>query len=247
MQDIFIRFGLSPKESTALLELIRLGSSPVSVWAKHAKVKRSSMYVLLERLKSQGLISTFMHHNILYVQAVPVKELPALLSDKQQSLELTRDLLIKQMPVLQALEKTHGLTPKVTFYEGIHKVESLYEHAMCEKSFKSYFHPERMKALMPEYFHKIPLALRANHGKAKELLIDCPEAREYRKLYSSRDHEIRILGNAISFSSDTIITPQKIYLVGYEKNDAVATEIWNEELAQTQAALFDIIWSSIEN
>jgi sugar-specific transcriptional regulator TrmB len=123
------------------------------MWAKHAKVNRSSMYVLLERLKSQGLITTFTHHNLLYVQAVPIKELPAILSDRQQSLELTRDLLLKNLPELQKLEKTHGLTPKVTFYEGISKVEAMYEHAMNEKSFKSYFHPGRIKTLMPEYFH----------------------------------------------------------------------------------------------
>lgn len=204
------------------------------------------MYVLLERLKSQGLIFTFTHHNVLYAQAIPIKELPAILSDRQQSLELTRDLLIKNLPELQKLEKIHGLTPKVTFYEGINKVESMYEHAMNEKSFKSYFHPGRIKSLMPDYFHKIPLALRTNKGKAKELLIDCPEAKEYKRLYNSDDHEIRILPKAIAFSSDTIITPQKIYLVGYANNDAVATEIWNEELARTQSALFDLIWSSIE-
>lgn len=244
MQDIFIRFGLSLKESTALLELIRLGSSPVSTWAKHANINRSSMYVLLERLKSQGLITTFTHNNVLYVQAVPIKELPAIISDRQQSLELTRSILMNTLPELQKLEKSHGLTPKVTFYEGISKVEAMYEHAMAEKSFKSYFHPGRIKALMPEYFHKIPLALREHKGKAKELLIECAEAKEYQSLYASSDHEIRILSKSVTFSSDTIITDQKIYLVGYSKEDAVATEIWNEELARTQSALFDLIWAT---
>ena len=246
MQDIFIRFGLSSKESTAIIELIRIGASPVSVWARHAAINRSSMYVLLDRLKSHGLITTFTHRNVLYVQAVPIKELPAMLSDKQQSLELTRELLLKSLPELEKLEKHHGLTPKVTFYEGKSRVESMYEHAMKERSFKSYFHPGRIKALLPEFFHKIPLALRANRGKAKELLIDCAEAMEYRALYASADHEIRILPKAIAFSSDTIITRQKIYLVGYSKDDTVATEIWNEELALTQSVLFDTIWASTQ-
>jgi hypothetical protein len=121
----------------------------------------------------------------------------------------------------------------------------MYEHAMSEKSFKSYFHPGRIKALMPEYFHKIPLALRANKGKAKELLIDCAEAKEYRRIYASADHEIQILPKAITFSSDTIITAQKIYLVGYAQNDSVSTEIWNEELART-SRFFDIIYNQIK-
>ena len=54
MEELFTRLGLDTKEAAATLELIRLGPSPVSRWAKHAGVNRSSMYVLLERLKSFG-------------------------------------------------------------------------------------------------------------------------------------------------------------------------------------------------
>ena len=70
---------------------------------------------------------------------------------------------------------------------------------------------------MQGYFHKIPLAIRANGGSAKELLIDCKEAEEYRSLYKSNRHEIEILPVTVNFSSDTIITDQKIFLVGYSK------------------------------
>ena len=97
MQELFTSFGLTPKESTAFLELIRLGACPVSKWATHTNTNRSSMYVLLDRLKSKGLVTSYIHHEILYVQAVPMTELPALLSDKQQTLEKSRDLLIKNL------------------------------------------------------------------------------------------------------------------------------------------------------
>lgn len=245
MEDIFIRLGLTPKESTAFIELIRLGACPVSRWAKHASINRSSMYVLLDRLKSQGLVTSFTHQGVLHVRAVAMKELPGLLSDKQQSIELTRDMFIKNLPELQKLEKNHGLTPKVSFYEGKSRVEALYDNVIREKSFKSYFHPGRIKALLPEYFHKIPQALQANGGKAKELVIPCKEAEEYKHLYKSDKHEIIILPKNVTFSSDTIITDQKLYLVGFSDHDVVATEIWNEELAQTQSAIFDIVWSSV--
>lgn len=246
MQDLFIRLGLTPKESAAFLELVRLGGCPVSRWAKHAKINRSSMYVLLDRLKTQGLVTSFIHQGVLHVQAVSMGELPAILSDKQQSIELTRDLFIKHLPQLQKLESTHGLTPKIAFYEGKKRVEAMYENVMKEQSFKAYFHPGRMKALMPEYFHKIPQALKAKEGQAKELLIRCKEADEYINLYRSKSHQITLLPRSIKFSSDTIITRQKIYLVGYSSSDVVATEIWNEELAQTQSVLFDLIWSSVQ-
>src|SRR3989338_11337256 len=247
MDKIFVELGLTEKESKIFFELGSLGASPISVWAKHCGIKRSSMYVILERFLTQGLVTTFIHKGILHVQAIPMAEIPAILYDKETRLQNTRDLFINSLPNLQKLEKTHNIKPKVRFFEGKSQVETMYEEVIKEKSFKAFFHPERVKASMPEYFHKIPQALKANGGKAKELLIRCKEAEEYINLYQSDRHEIALLPRAITFSSDTIITKEKIYLVGYSSSDVIATEIWNEELAQTQSILFDIIWSSVKS
>jgi len=245
MDNLFSSFGLTPKESAAFLELIRLGACPVSKWATHTNTNRSSMYVLLDRLKSKGLVTSYIHHEILYVQAVSIAELPALLSDKQMALEKARNMLINSLEELQKLEKSQGLMPKISYYEGSSRVETMYENILKEKSFKAYFHPTRIKTMMPEYFHKIPQTLKINGGSAKELLIACKEATEYQKLYRSNKHEIEIFPQSVSFSSDTIVTDQKIYLVGYSDKYIVGTEIWNEELARTQSVLFDILWKSI--
>ena len=245
MDNLFIQLGLTKKESKIFLELISLGASPVSIWAKNSGINRSSMYIILERFLVEGLVTTFTHKGILHVQAVPMAEIPALLYDKETMVKKTRDFFISNLPDLQKLEKTHNIKPKVRFFEGKSRVETMYEEVIKEKSFKAFFHPERVKASMPEYFHKIPQALKSNGGKAKELLIRCKEAEEYISLYQSDNHQIALLPRAITFSSDTIITQQKIYLVGYSASDVIATEIWNEELAQTQSILFDMIWSSV--
>lgn len=242
--SLFEKIGLSTKESHAFLELVKLGSSSVSRWAKHSKINRSSMYVLLGRLESQGLITSFLHQGIKYIKAVPMSEIPALLFDKQQSIEQTREFFTKNLPLLQQLERNNGLVPKIIFYEGKKRVESMYENVVKEKSFKSFFNPSKIKKSMPDYFHKIPQYLRENKGKAKELLINCPEADEYFELYNSDKHQIKILPNDVFFSSDTIITNEKIYLVGYSENDIVGTEIWNKELAQTQSVIFDMVWAA---
>ncbi len=246
MDDLFIQLGLTKKESVIFLELISLGASPVSVWAKHSNINRSSMYVILERFLSKGLVTTFTHKGILHVQAIPMTEIPALLYDKETMVKKTRDLFIKNLPDLQKLEKTHHIKPKVRFFEGKSRVEIMYEEVVKEKSFKAFFHPERVKAIMPEYFHKIPQALRVNGGGAKELLIRSKEAEEYLHLYNSQKHQIKLLPQSITFSSDTIITKTKIYLIGYSEHDAVGTEIWNEELAHTQSIIFDLLWHNLQ-
>ncbi|MEK7592613.1 MAG: helix-turn-helix domain-containing protein [Patescibacteria group bacterium] len=247
MEELFTRPGLDEKETHVFLVLVRLGACPVSRLAKHARLNRSSLYTILQRLELAGFITSFTHSGIRHVQAVPIGELTALLNDKEDALASTRTMLEKSLPELSALQKTNPITPKVQFYEGVHRVEMLYEMVLKESSFRSFFHPGRVKAIMPEYFHKIPEMLKKRNGRAKELLVACKEALEYQDAHSSDRHEIKIFNKSIAFSSDTIITKEKIFLVGYSHEDAVATEIWNRELADTQRAVFDMVWRTIDN
>lgn len=245
MEELFTRLGLDTKEAHVFLELVRLGACPVSRLSKHASMNRTSLYTILGRLELAGFVTTFTHSGIRHAQAVPVGELTALLNDKEDALAGTRLMLDKHLPELAALQKTNPITPKVQFFEGAKRVEMMYEQVLKESSFCSYFHPGRVKAIMPEYFTKIPEMLKKRKGKAKELLVDCKDATEYQTAYASDRHEIRILKKSVAFSSDTIITKEKIFLVGYTATDAVATEIWNTELADTQRAVFDIVWKSL--
>lgn len=242
MKELLIRFGLTEKEVSAFLEIVSLGASPVAKWAKYAQINRSSMYVILEKLLKDGLVTTFTSDGVLHVQSIPIVELRALINDKEDYLNETKTQFEKLLPELQKLEKNNGVTPKVKFYEGKKRVEMMYEEVLKENSFCAFFNPQRVKIYMPEYFDKIPVTLQKNNGSAKELLIPCKEADEYIEKYLSPKHQIKLLGSKVDFSSDTIITNQKIYLVGYSKDDVVGTEIWNEELAKTQMAIFDLIW-----
>jgi len=244
MQDIFTQFQLDEKETGAFLELVKLGASPVSVWAKRARINRSSMYVIADRLIAAGVVSLFAHRGVMHAKPIPVADLPSVLERKRREIGEAKAILVSRLPELAKLEATHAIRPTVQFYEGPARVALMYEEVVKESSFVSIFHPGRVKAMMPEYFHKIPLTLKARGGSAKELLVGCKEAEEYKKLYASTRHNIAILPNGITFSSDTIITKQKIYLVGYGKDTVVATEIWNSELAQTQSVIFDLLWDT---
>lgn len=247
MDHLFERFGLDKKETAAFLELVRLGPSPVSVWAKHAGINRSSMYVLLDRLIQSGLVSEFDHQGVKHVQAVSMHNLESLLQKQQQALSDAQAVLLQNLPRLTKLEKSSKLRPNVRFFEGAHRVEDMYEDVLEESGFVAYFHPGRVKAMMPVYFHKIPQTLRDRGGKARELLVRSKEANEYISSYRSDKHQMKMLPIGVDFSSDTIITGEKIYLVGYAQGDVVGTEIWNKELAETQAKIFDLVWAGIKD
>lgn len=245
MKKLFENFGLDEKEEKIFLELVRLGASPISVWAKHANTKRSTMYVYLKKFVDLGLVETFERKNVLYAKAIPVSALDGIIRNNIEELQSARAVLKTSLPKLKSLEKNSPITPKVRFYEGAAKVEIAYSHILNERSFRAYFNPKRVLEMMPTYYYKIPEMVKKNQSSAFELLVDCKEALEYQKKYQSKKHQIKIFSADILFSSDTIITDDKIFLFGYSDEDVVATEIWNTELAQTQSILFDIVWRSI--
>ena len=244
MYSFFKDLGLNQKEIDSFLTLIKRGACTVSDWAKYANIKRPTMYVLLQRLQNIGLITTFEKKGVMYVEAIPVDSLSSIFKQRHDQLAQGEALLKQYSPELEKMEKTSAIKPGVKFYEGKNRVEQAYEEVLKEKSFKAFFNPERVKQFMPEYFYKIPDTIKKTKRQVQELLIDCTEGKEYQKLYQSSLHHIKLLKKTTAFSSDTIITSEKIYLIGYGETDIVATEIWNKELAETQSTLFDMIWSS---
>jgi len=164
---------------------------------------------------------------------------------KKRRVEQMNQMLIGQLPMLEALENTLSITPRVKFFEGKEAVMKMYEAILKEKSFRAFFNPDLVKRVMPEYHYKIPEAIREYKLKAEELLVDCAEAYEYKKRFNSKDHQIKILPKGMVFKSDTLICNERIYMISYGEKDLSAIEIWNTSLADTQKAMFEELWNRL--
>lgn len=242
MQKLFQQFGLKRKEKETFLKLLELGAQPVSVIAKQIGIPRSSMYLVIENLRKSQLIEAFERAGIKYVKCIPIKNIPDILKIQERQIKQTLKELNEKIPELEKLENRLSITPKVKFFEGKNAVMKMYEEVLREKEFCAFFNPHLVKKIMPEYHFKIPETLKKNGGKAKELLVNCSEAKEYQNLFNSKNHQIKILDKNTIFPSDTIICQDKIYMISYGEKDLSAIEIFNSSLAQTQRILFDEIW-----
>lgn len=246
LRELLLQFNLRPREADAFIELVQMGARPISVWAKHMGIPRSSMYVVAEKLKTEGLVMEFERHGTALIKAVELEKIKFLLERRRSIIEVTIETLQRILPELQKLEHNLSITPKVTFYEGKERVMQAYDDVLKEASFRAFFNPTRVKNAMPEYHDKIPENLKKHRGSAKELVINCADGWAYQEKYNSHFHEIKLLPRGMTFDSDTIITVDRIYMIGYGTTDIVATEIHNAELAETQAVLFDLVWAGIE-
>lgn len=243
MKSLFEQLGLKPKERDTFLRLLELGAQPVSVIAKHMNIPRPSMYLILDSLSKKGLVEEFDRDKVKYAKCIPVQNMPSVIDARKKALETTANLLHSKLPELEALENKLSITPKMRFLEGKDGVRRMYEQVLKTGEFWAFVNPDLVKQFMPEYHDKIPQSVREVSGKAKELMIDSPEAREYKKKYESKNHEIHLLPKGTSFQSDVILCKDKMYMIAYGEKQISATEILSPSLVETQKAMFDLIWN----
>lgn len=244
MKQLFQNLGLTEKEMNIFLLLLELGAQPVSVVAKHAGIPRSTMYLVVDKLKKLQLIEVFERKGMKYVKCISVKAIADVLKTRERKIKQTEEMFRDALPELEMLESKLSITPVVKFYEGREAVMGIYEEVLREKEFCAFFYPAYVKKTFPEYHYKIGEALKKTGGKARELLITCPEAEEYQKKFHSKKHQIRILPENTFFSSDTIICDQHFYMTTYSENQVSGTKVINSALARTQREVFDLVWGN---
>ncbi|MBI5793822.1 hypothetical protein HZA87_01905 [Candidatus Uhrbacteria bacterium] len=246
MDELFARLGLNEKETETFRTLLSLGAQPVSVIAKHVHLPRSSMYFIVEKLKEHRLIEEFERTGIRYVKCIPVRDLPDVVKAQQRGMQQTLELLREKLPQLQALENTLTVTPKVKLSEGMDAVMKVYESLAHEKQIYSYFNPAVFMKMMPAYATFISDAVIPAGGKAKEIVVDCKEARAYKKKFHSKNHQYRLLPAGVTFLSDCIICKDRVCFVTYGEKQIAAIELFSTTLAATQRVIFDQMWKSLE-
>ncbi|MDH3324930.1 MAG: hypothetical protein OEL89_04795 [Candidatus Peregrinibacteria bacterium] len=245
MKKLFQKFGLNDKETDTFLKLLELGSQPASVLAKNLEIPRPTVYLILENLQKKSLVEVFPKFDVKYFRTVSPKDLFAVLERQKLEISKTEKILEESLPALESLKNKLSITPKVRFFETAKEIEKIYDTVLKEKSeFRATFNPYFVKKFMPKYFNLIAETLKNNKIPARELLIDCSEAREYFEKFNSKNHQIKILPKRINFPSDTIISGDKIFMIAYndDEKQISATEILSPPLAQTQKMIFDELW-----
>lgn len=242
MDILFTTLGLDSKEKRIFLRLLSLGATPVSMLAKAVGLPRSSVYVVLERLKQLKVLETFKQGGKLFVQCIPPEDLEKLLQNKQSRVERALEDYREHLGALKEIQNQESVIPKVDFLEGKAGILKAYRRVLKEKRFYSYFNPASVKKFTPEIFLYIPENLKKVKGEAKEFLVDCPEAKEYAAAIHNPDHQVKTLPAGLKFFSDNILCDDKIFLFSYEKDQACVVEITNKNLADTQQKMFELLW-----
>lgn len=152
IQSALRRLDLSDNEQSVYLSLLSSGATTARVLSSRTGITRPSVYDQLKTLREMNLVVELEVENKTHFAAADVKHLNALLADKIDRLEQSRNFLEEALPSLRDTLQT--VDPKIRFFEGAEGVKQLLKDIMwhSESTLQVYWPDTSMNKLFDRTF-----------------------------------------------------------------------------------------------
>lgn len=235
-------FGLTKNEAMAYVSLLGFGTAQARDVSRVSGLNRSTTYVLLETLAKKGLASmSNSEKKRSYTASPPERLIRSLEDDANQSAErLGRARSI--LPELKSIYVGNGPKPKVTFYEGVKGIESVYEDTLtANELIRAFASIGNMHETLPHYFPDY-YRRRAQRGVfIRSIFPDTPEAIERARYDDVEARESALVPHQLyDFSPEINIYDNKIIFMSLKEKFGLIIE--SEEMASAMKKVFELAW-----
>jgi len=211
--------GLTRGEIKVYFALLELGPSTTGEIIKKARVSRSKVYEMLDRLMDKGLASFVIKENTKYFEAADPEQVLHFIR-REKSILIEKEESLKQiLPVLKQKQKFGKIPQTATVYEGIKGIKTIYSDVLYslqkgDKYCAVAAEPEVVKSedfvYFIQNFHR-----RRQERDIKVRLIALPEIKD---IISNTIAKTKLI--QIRYSTQFIPAALLIY------KDKVATYVW---------------------
>jgi sugar-specific transcriptional regulator TrmB len=232
MIEELIHYGLAKKEAELYILLLKTGEATVNRLADLAMLPRSTVYDVLSKLISMGLVTTFVKQNTSHFSAVDPTILLTMLEDKRQSVR-------KILPELTKLKFQIGDKPIVEVYQGKIAIAKLLDEILDNARTLKIIGSEKNAIEKIGYYpKKFRMKKLENKIKVKEILEPSREAKEM--LHDPGTH-VRFLASIKGSKEATFLFDDYVYhLILHE--EVTGIKIKSKEHARATEILFDELW-----
>lgn len=237
----FITLGFSEKEAAVYLALIQMGPSPASTLARITKLKRTSMYDILNALLGKNLVIAFKQGKYTYYA---IDDLNKIYYEQKQKLSIAKT-------VIQHLKesKKNNRSVAVNYYKGNEGYIEMYHDILAKEPSETLvwmnidmFYSKIDRAFEEEWTQE---RIRKNIG-AKLLIQDSPAAREFQKKDKELKRESRLIPHSLYFKSSCIIYEDHVNFFDPTGN-MTGIRIHHQEFYLMQKQIFEMNWKLLES
>ncbi len=253
MEEELQKLGLNEHEARVYLAALSLGPSSAKQLSENTKIKRPTVYLALDNLIKQGLISESLGKKRLFVAEQPQK-LDKLTKRMRRQVIDAEILLESILPGLIKLPKQYSEEPEVIFYSGIQGMKNVLLDISASQS-SWYFFGSTTKVLQSPVRSEILEMIKEGVGLRKKMDPNRP------KIYFITDagilslkggfekmttswREMKILPGVINSGSGFIIFEDKLVVLSFE-NKPFAAVVKSKEVVEVVKVMYQLIWKSL--
>lgn len=237
LQEILKEIGLSEKETGVYLAVLELGESTVLPISKKSNYKRTYCYDILSELVEKGLVSFVVKNGRRRYKA----EDPKKIHNRLNNHVILYDSILPRL--LSLYNNNLSGKPKVSYYEGVKEVFTLYEQMAGAKRVDAIGSPAQIDKYIGKYFTDFAKKFFTKEMITRELIPQGSPIVDYQKTYIKPYHEYRYIQGVSELKTDMFMFDNKLALVSYGET-CHAVMIEDSNIVETQRILFDIIWKN---
>lgn len=235
---------LLSKDWVTVLQLSRLGN-----------IKRPTLYRVLEKLVSKGLVEKRIEESTTLYKASGGAPFEAFVGEQEARVKQMKDLLPELKSQLSSISTLKTSETSVHFYQGIRGLQYMeYKRTQTPNTEVLIFGGERWAALLGENFaeevrnravaNKIYFRELENTGNAKPIKDDGSTKWTKNTTYTLKHYRHRVLSEKqLKISQEMYIFNDTVHLVGCRGTDIFGIEIIGAENAKFHKQIFENFWN----
>ncbi len=234
--DILKQLGLGDKEIAVYMGLLELGEASVLTISKKAGIKRPTTYLILDELKSRGLVSsTIKGKKTLFSAQHPQK----ILAEAELRVKQLQDVI----PQFEAMMHRSDDRPRVKIYEGKEALDRAYDDSFIVKGeilFMS--NMDILQDVFARTLQKFDYSTLSPEFSSREIIVDTEGARKYASRVAGPYRKVRFMPKEFSpFSTDIGIFGNNAIITNV-KQEFFSVRIESKEIADAFRAMFEAMW-----
>lgn len=255
LEEKLAEIGFSRNECKIYLELLTIGSQPVSVVAKRIGFNRTTAYSILRSLEKKGLVASYVNRGMKFFIANDPNCLVGYVDRKCKFYDYYRTELLSIIPKFRSLVGMYSFKkPIVSFYDGLEGVKHVMYDALTargeccaylclDKWFKS-----GMRDFLLEY-KDFRIAI-----KKISLRAIVPDTRVVRAFFENNyDRENKLTevkylpsaGHENVFENEMNIYDDKVAIIHLDRGQEYGVVIESREIFMMQKGIFQMVWNGL--
>lgn len=237
-KEILTELGLSEAEAKVYLALIETGSTLAGPIIKKTGLHRGTTYLILQRLKEKGLISSVIKGKKQYFEPASPSRLMDVLKEREEN-------LAKILPTLNAKLKASKEKQEVAVYYGKKGIRSVMDKMLEELSVSGEYYDFGVSGLFREVMGPYWDLWQRRKRKKKiksQVIFNQELKRKNPKLLADYHGQARFHPKEYSSITDTIIYKENVILFIWTAQPPVAIVIKNRDNAKSYKNQFKLMW-----